>query len=69
MQKKIRELKSLLRKAGFTYRPGKGSHTVWEHPLLPQKITISGNDGDDARPYQEKRVMSDLQKLEEMQNE
>lgn len=67
MPKKIRELKNLLLKAGFTYRPGKGSHTVWEHPLLPQKITLSGNDGSDAQRYQEKRVMEDLKTLEEMQ--
>jgi hypothetical protein len=30
MPKKIRELKSILMKAGFTYRPGKGSHTDQE---------------------------------------
>jgi len=66
MPKKVRELKSLLLKAGFTYRPGKGSHTIWEHPSLPQKIILSGNDGHDAQRYQEKRVMSDLKKLEEM---
>ncbi|MEG4964723.1 type II toxin-antitoxin system HicA family toxin, partial [Microcoleus sp. K4-C2] len=53
--------------AGFTYRQGKGSHTVWEHPLLPEKITLSGNDGDDAPNYHEKRVMSDLQKLKEIE--
>nr|MDZ8038592.1 type II toxin-antitoxin system HicA family toxin [Nostoc sp. CreGUA01] len=29
MPKKIRELKAMLLKAGFTYRSGKGSHTVW----------------------------------------
>lgn len=37
-------------------RPGKGSHTVWEHPLAPETLTLSGNDGDDAKPYQEKDV-------------
>jgi predicted RNA binding protein YcfA (HicA-like mRNA interferase family) len=51
----------------FTYRQGKGSHTVWEHPLLPEKITLSGNDGDDAPNYHEKRVISDLQKLKEIE--
>ncbi|MGB3509915.1 MAG: type II toxin-antitoxin system HicA family toxin [Microcoleaceae cyanobacterium] len=41
MPKKIRELKSMLRKAGFIYRSAKGSHTRWVHPLLPsQPITI-----------------------------
>jgi predicted RNA binding protein YcfA (HicA-like mRNA interferase family) len=57
MPKKIRELKSRLRKAGFEMRPGKGSHTRWRHPKLPQQqVTLAGNDGDDAKPYQEKEV-------------
>ncbi|MBD6618726.1 type II toxin-antitoxin system HicA family toxin [Komarekiella sp. 'clone 1'] len=49
MPKKIRELKSLLLQAGFSYRPGKGSHTNWYHPLLPGRVTISGKDGSDAK--------------------
>ena len=54
MPKKIRELKRLLRKAGFTDRQGKGSHTVWSHPLLPDEpVTIAGKDGDDAKQYLE----------------
>jgi predicted RNA binding protein YcfA (HicA-like mRNA interferase family) len=32
MPKKIRELRSQLRKAGFHSRPGKGSHEKWYHP-------------------------------------
>ena len=54
--KKIRELKSMLSKAGFACRAGKGSHTVWSHPRLPESLTLSGNDGQDAKPYQEKQV-------------
>jgi predicted RNA binding protein YcfA (HicA-like mRNA interferase family) len=56
MPKKIRELKGMLAKAGFSSRPGKGSHTVWTHPRVRKPVTLSGNDGDDARPYQEKQV-------------
>jgi predicted RNA binding protein YcfA (HicA-like mRNA interferase family) len=56
MPKKIRELKGLLAKAGFTWRPGKGGHTVWTHPRVRQSVVLSGNDGDDARLYQEKEV-------------
>jgi predicted RNA binding protein YcfA (HicA-like mRNA interferase family) len=56
MPKKVRELKAILRKAGFRWRPGKGSHTVWEHPLADKSVTLSGNDGQDARPYQEAEV-------------
>jgi predicted RNA binding protein YcfA (HicA-like mRNA interferase family) len=56
MPRKIRQLKADLRRAGFTMRPGKGSHTVWEHPLVPDDLTLAGHDGDDAKPYQEKDV-------------
>jgi hypothetical protein len=45
MPKKIRELKSMLRKAGFTSRSGEGGHTTWYHPRLADPFTISGNDG------------------------
>jgi predicted RNA binding protein YcfA (HicA-like mRNA interferase family) len=65
--KKIRELKAMLRKAGFSFRPGKGSHTVWEHPRLPGAITLAGNDGDDAKPYQELDIRKILRKLKEIQ--
>jgi len=64
MPKKIRELKSMLRKAGFTCRSGKGSHTKWEHSSLNYFITLSGNDGDDARHYHEKRVNEAISQLE-----
>lgn len=46
----------MLRKAGFMEKPGKGSHTKWLHPLFAGRITLSGNDGNDAKPYQEKEV-------------
>ena len=68
MPRKIRQLKSMLRKAGFTRRPGKGSHTNWSHPRLPgQAVTVSGNDGDDAKPYQEKQVREAIKAVEENQ--
>ncbi|MGL5940525.1 MAG: type II toxin-antitoxin system HicA family toxin [Waterburya sp.] len=58
MPKKIRELKSMLQKAGFVLLKdrGKGSHTVWEHPNVEQNVILSGKDGKDAQRYQEKRV-------------
>ena len=58
MPKKIRELKSILKKAGFTLLKdrGKGSHTVWEHPNVEQNVILSGKDSKDAQKYQEKRV-------------
>ena len=56
MPKKIRELKAELRTAGFRWRPGKGSHTVWEHPLADKAVVLSGVDGRDALRYQENEV-------------
>ena len=64
MPKKIRELKTMLRKAGFGERAGKGSHTVWSHPALREVVVLSGNDGDDAKRYQEWDVMRVLQNVE-----
>ena len=67
MPRKVRELKADLRRAGFAWRPAKGSHTFWTHPLLPEdSVTISGNDGDDAEPYQERTVRRVLQRLREV---
>ncbi len=62
MPPKLRELKALLRCAGFGNRPGKGSHSVWSHPLLADKVTLSGSDGDDAMRYQIQRVQSAVQR-------
>jgi len=57
MPKKIRELKVMLRRAGFVYRPAKGSHSRWYHERLKgEPLTLAGNDGHDAQRYQEKMV-------------
>ena len=64
MPRKIRQLKADLRKAGLEWRPGKGSHGVWAHPRYPQvSLTLSGQDGDDAQPYQEREVRDALREL------
>ncbi len=68
MPKKIRELKQLLRKAGFEEIPGKGSHTNWIHPFYPGKITVSGKDSADAKPYQEREILKAIQTVEENQD-
>ncbi|WP_201323718.1 type II toxin-antitoxin system HicA family toxin [Pseudanabaena sp. lw0831] len=67
MAKKIRELKAMLLKAGFTYRSGKGSHTVWSHPKLEYSLTLSGKDGNDADRYQEKDVRNALRDIDQQQ--
>ena len=65
MPKKIRELKAMLSKAGFTQisKRGKGSHTVWSHPLYNGSIILSGKDGKDAQNYQEKKVQKAIREV------
>jgi predicted RNA binding protein YcfA (HicA-like mRNA interferase family) len=66
MPKKIRELKGMLKKAGFLFRQGKGSHTLWIDPDRPDNIVcLSGNDGDDAKPYQEREVRNAVRRAQE----
>ena len=55
MPRKIRELLRELERAGFVNRGGKGSHRNYEHPSGP-RVTISGQEGDDAKSYQEREV-------------
>jgi predicted RNA binding protein YcfA (HicA-like mRNA interferase family) len=67
MPKKIRELKAMLARAGFTCRPAKGSHTVWAHPRVRKTVTLSGKDGADAKEYQEKEVAQRIREAEQNQ--
>lgn len=55
MPRKIRALIRELERAGFIDRGGKGSHRNFKHPK-GNRITVSGNLNDDAKPYQEKEV-------------
>jgi predicted RNA binding protein YcfA (HicA-like mRNA interferase family) len=57
MPRKIRQLKADLRQVGAYQVSQEGSHSKWKHSSDP-KITVilSGHDGDDAKPYQEKAV-------------
>lgn len=64
MPKKIRDLKRMLREAGFAERPGRGSHTVWSHPNLKENVTVAGHDGDDAKPYLVKQVKQAIRAAE-----
>jgi len=56
MPRKIRELIKDLKRAGFVDRGGKGNHKNFVHPNVIRPVTISGNDSDDAKHYQEKTV-------------
>jgi predicted RNA binding protein YcfA (HicA-like mRNA interferase family) len=61
--RKIRELIRDLERAGFVNRGGKGSHRNYEHPK-GVRITISGQPGDDAKPYQEREVREKIQEAQ-----
>jgi len=65
MPRKIRELEADLRREGFSRQPGKGSHRRYIHPLYPGHVLISGGEGDDAKPYQEREVREAVEKLRE----
>ncbi len=57
MARKIRQLIVDLQSAGFQLVPGgKGSHRKFRHPCFHGSVILSGKDGDDALPYQEKQV-------------
>jgi predicted RNA binding protein YcfA (HicA-like mRNA interferase family) len=55
MPRKVRQLIADVEKAGFVNRGGRGSHRNFEHPK-GARITVSGQPGDDAKPYQEKEA-------------
>ena len=64
MPRKVRELIRDLRRAGFVDRGGKGSHRNFVHPDLAKPVTISGNEKDDARFYQEKAVRLAIEEIQ-----
>lgn len=69
MPNKIRELNQILRQLGFEEVQGKGSHTNWIHPLYAGKLTVSGKNSSDAKPYQEKDVQQAIKEVEKKQQE
>jgi predicted RNA binding protein YcfA (HicA-like mRNA interferase family) len=69
MPKKIRELKTILLKAGYTSESAKGSHSKWSHSKLSKKIVIAGKDGSDAKTYLEKQINEALEELRKLDTE
>lgn len=64
MPRKVRQLIRDLESAGFVDRGGRGSHRNYLHAQCPFPVTISGKEGDDARPYQEKAVRQALKEVQ-----
>ena len=57
MPRKIRQLVSDLKGAGFVQVPGgKGSHRKFRHGRMAGSVILTGGDGDDAHHYQERQV-------------
>lgn len=58
MPGKIRELIQELKKTGFyeIRGGGKGAHRKFAHVNYAGAVTLSGQAGDDAKPYQEQQV-------------
>ena len=66
MPRKVRELKADLRRAGAMQTAQESSHTKWKHPFIPgMLIELSGHDGDDAKPYQERDLRQAIQLIAE----
>lgn len=65
MPRKIRDLVAELKGGGFSKREGrrsgKGSHRNFIDGK-GNRVTISGHDGDDAHPYQEREVRKAIEK-------
>lgn len=57
MPRKLRELRADLRRAAFAIDRTTGSHETWESRFDSSiRVTVAGQDGADAKPYQEKAV-------------
>jgi predicted RNA binding protein YcfA (HicA-like mRNA interferase family) len=68
MPRKVRQFKKELKDLGFISRSGKGSHQVWKHPLLIERITIARKDGDDVPDYLERDLKDAIKELKEKEN-
>jgi predicted RNA binding protein YcfA (HicA-like mRNA interferase family) len=64
MPRKVRQLIADLERAGFVNRGGKGSHRNFTHPK-GLRVTVSGNAGHDAKPYQEREVRRKIEQAQQ----
>ena len=65
MPRKIRELIKDLKAAGFEEIPsgGKGSHRKFVHAQYAGAVTLSGQSGNDAKPYQVSQVRTAIDEV------
>ncbi|NQW47790.1 MAG: type II toxin-antitoxin system HicA family toxin [Planctomycetes bacterium] len=67
MPRKVRELVADLLANGFVEIAGggKGSHRTFVHDRYAGALTLSGQAGEDAKPYQEKQIRKALEVIHE----
>jgi predicted RNA binding protein YcfA (HicA-like mRNA interferase family) len=67
MPRKIRELVADLLANGFAEIADgrKGSHRKFVHDRDRGALTLSGQSGDDAKPYQEKQIRKAMEAIHE----
>ena len=65
MPRKVRELIQDLQRAGFyeIAGGGKGAHRKFAHARYAGAVTLSGQLGDDAKPYQERQVKRAIEQV------
>lgn len=70
MPRKLRQLRADLKSAGAYIATQVGSHQKWRHPKVAgAQVELAGNDGKDAKHYQEKELKQFLQLIREAQND
>jgi predicted RNA binding protein YcfA (HicA-like mRNA interferase family) len=67
MPRKVKDLIRDLKKAGFheIRGGGKGSHRKFTHERHQGAVTLSGDDANDAKHYQEKQVKQAIEVVNE----
>lgn len=67
MRRKLRDLESDLRSAGFSNvsRRGKGSHEMWLHPQTGTKVLVPRPKGDLLPDYVDKQVQKAIRETRE----
>lgn len=68
MPRKLRQLRADLKAAGAYIATQEGSHQKWRHPKVTAWIELAGNDGKDAKYYQERQVKEFIRLIREAQN-
>ena len=64
MPRKIRQLIADLESAGFARTAGsKSSHRKFRHSRFAGAVILSGQEGADAQPYQEKQVRNAIREV------